>query len=271
MPAAPLSARYVVSGPAGAPTIVLVHGTRLNRVTWEPVVPFLVPDYRCVALDLPGHGDGDVPWSGLEHAGDHVAAIAAEAAPGERPLLVGLSLGGYVAIVAAARHPEAFAGLVLAGCSRDPVGAWAWPFRMYAAILRSTPVPVLRFVSDAILRVAYGAELMRRLRAHGDALVGAPAGVASLVGVRFSERLRAFPGPVLVVNGAFDPVFRPGARRWPGDRPGTAWAVIRRAGHLSNLDQPRRFAGLVRSLATRLSRGEPSWLERRGGVVDSSD
>lgn len=247
-----LGAQYDVAGPAHAPAIVFVHGTRLNRVAWELLVPHLVADHRCVALDLPGHGRGDVDWTGLEDAADHVAAIASEAAPGERPLLVGLSLGGYVAIEAAVRHPEAFRGLVLAGCSLDPIGWRGWLFRGYATILRRTPAPVLRAVSDTLLRAAYGASLTRRLREHGEALVGAPAAVSSLVGRRFSERLRGYPGPVLVLNGAADLVFRPGARRWLGDRPRTTQAVLSRAGHISNLDQPAAFARVVRGFARRL-------------------
>jgi pimeloyl-ACP methyl ester carboxylesterase len=256
-----LAAHYDVVGPDGAPTIVFVHGTRLNRVAWELLVPYLLDDHRCVALDLPGHGGGNVPWSGLEHAADHVAAIAAEAAPGERPLLVGLSLGGYVAIEAAARHPEAFRGLVLAGCSLDPVGWRGWLFRTYAGVLRRTPVPVLRAVSDAVLRAAYGAELTRRLRERGEALLGAPAAVSSLVGRRFSSELRAFPGPVLVLNGAADLVFRPGAGRWIEGRPRTTRAVIARAGHISNLDQPATFAHLVRGFARRLERATSEGVE----------
>jgi pimeloyl-ACP methyl ester carboxylesterase len=252
-----LAAWYDVAGAADAPTIVFVHGTRLNRVAWEVLAPHLLDDYRCVALDLPGHGAGDLPWSTLEDAADHVAAIAAEAAPGERPLLLGLSLGGYVAIQAAARHPDAFRGLVLVGCSMDPVGWRGWLFRIYAGILRYTPLPVLRAVSDTLLRLAYGRDLTARLRAHGEALVGAPAAVDSLVGHRFSDALRCYDGPVLVLNGAADVVFRAGARRWIGDRPRTDRAVIARAGHISNLDQPEAFARILRGFARRVDRATP--------------
>jgi pimeloyl-ACP methyl ester carboxylesterase len=113
---------------------------------------------------------------------------------------------------------------------------------------------VLRAVSDAILRAAYGPAVTARLRSGGDAIVGAPAAVSSLVGLRASARLRAFPGPALVVNGERDLVFRPGARRWIADRPRTVRAVICRAGHLSNLDQPAVFARLVRGFARRVER-----------------
>jgi pimeloyl-ACP methyl ester carboxylesterase len=249
-----LAAFYDVSGPADAPAIVFIHGTRLNRVAWEEIAPHLLTEYRCVALDLPGHGTVDRPWTTLEDAADHVAAIAAEAAPGTRPILLGLSLGGYVAMVAAARHPDAFRGLVLVGCSLDPVGWRGWLFRGYAAILRYTPVPVLRAVSDALLRAAYGPEVTRRLRQHGEALTGAPAAVDSLVGRRFSADLRMVRGPVLVLNGEWDVVFRPAARRWIGGRPDTIRAVLRGAGHISNLDRPESFATLLRGFARRVER-----------------
>jgi pimeloyl-ACP methyl ester carboxylesterase len=239
-----------VTGPADGPTIVFIHGTRLNRVAWSQVTPHLLEEFRCVALDLPGHGPGDPPWTTLDAAADHVVEVAREVAQRQPVVVVGLSLGGYVAIEAAARHPGAVSGLVLSGCSTDPLGWRGWAFRAYGGLLRRTPSRLLRVVSDLAFRAAYGHELTARIRAGGDAIVGAPAAVHSLVGRRFSERLRGFDGPFLVVNGSADLLFRPGAQRWIGDRPMTRYALIRGAGHLANLDRAAAFAGLVRAFAS---------------------
>jgi pimeloyl-ACP methyl ester carboxylesterase len=248
---ADLATRYDVEGADGRPTIVFVHGTRLNRVAWTTVIPHLVDAYRCVALDLPGHGAGDLRWSTLEQAGDHVADIARESGGGRKVVLVGLSLGGYVAIEAAARHPDVVSGIVLSGCSADPIGWRGAVFRAYGGLLHRAPSRIIRAIGDGLLRAAYGRDLTVRLRT-GGAGIGAPAAVHSLVGRRFSERLRAYDGPVLVVNGSTDLFFRPAARRWAGDRPNTRLVIIRRAGHIANLDRPAAFARLVRDFAERL-------------------
>ena len=249
----PIPGSYDLEGPAGAPLLVFVHGTRLNRAAWLPQVRRLRDRYRCLTLDLPGHGAlGGQPFT-LPGAAEHVASVVRAAADGAPVVLVGLSLGGYVAIEAAARVPGLADGLVLAGCSADPVGWRGRVFAGFAWLLHRTPEPLLALASDAILGLGYGRELLRAVRAHGYGFAGGAQAVRSLVGGRFGARLRGLAGPAIVVNGWRDPVFRPGARAWVGHRPDTRVVVLRRAGHLSNLDRPDAFGDLVAGLADSLA------------------
>jgi pimeloyl-ACP methyl ester carboxylesterase len=48
--------RWTAAGPAGAPLVVFVHPTRLNRTFWTPQVEALSVANRTLAVDLPGHG-----------------------------------------------------------------------------------------------------------------------------------------------------------------------------------------------------------------------
>jgi pimeloyl-ACP methyl ester carboxylesterase len=258
-----LAGTYDVIGPADGPVVVFVHGTRLNRAAWLYQVERLRGELRCVTLDLPGHGAlADAPFR-IDDAADHVTAVSAAAAPGRRPILVGLSLGGYVAVQAAARHPDAFTGLVLAGCSADPVGCRGLAFRLFARVLRHLPVRLLHAGSDALLRHVYEPRLADAVDRAGYGFGGGGEAVAALVGHRFSERLRAFDGPVLVVNGALDPVFGPPAGRWLGRRPAARRVVLRRAGHLSNFDRPAAFAELVRTFARSAGQTVDTTLDER--------
>jgi len=90
---------------AGAP-IVFVHGITEDRHSWHSVVPLLEDSFRCIRLDLRGHGqssDAD-DYSALAMT-DDVAAVVAEAGITEPPLLVGHSLGGFVVTAYAANAP----------------------------------------------------------------------------------------------------------------------------------------------------------------------
>src|SRR5262245_50699425 len=107
---------------SGVP-VVLVHGLRSSRTMWRAQVEALRATGRdAVAVDLPGHGRRQGERFTLDGAVDAVDdAVADVSARAGRPaLVVGLSLGGYVAIAHAARRPEHVAGLVAAACSTHP-------------------------------------------------------------------------------------------------------------------------------------------------------
>ncbi len=104
----------VAEGPPGAPTILLVHGLFASAdLNWSLAIPELANDYRVVAPDLRGHGDGirTRRFDAVECA-DDLAAIVHELALGQ-VIVVGYSLGGLVAQLFARRHPGLVTGLVL--------------------------------------------------------------------------------------------------------------------------------------------------------------
>lgn len=100
--------------PEGADAIVLVHGARAHRHWWDAAVEAgLGQGRRVVAFDLSGHGDsGRRPDYTPELWADE-ALGAIEECTGGRAALVGHSMGGLVALVAAARRSDLVTGLVL--------------------------------------------------------------------------------------------------------------------------------------------------------------
>lgn len=83
------------------PALVFVHGLGSDRTRWAPVIERLAGDFRCIAVDLPGHGEsGD---DGSDALSATVAVHEVWSALGvEAPIVVGHSLGSVVALLSAA-------------------------------------------------------------------------------------------------------------------------------------------------------------------------
>lgn len=134
---------------AEAAPVVLLHGFAQSAASWDNIAELLGRTRSVVALDLVGHGGSDRPEGADAYAlgaqGEMLLAylaspvgVAALAAPGRsnggsasaaqgsrKPLVVGYSMGGRVALAAASSQPETFAriagGLVLESAGLGPV------------------------------------------------------------------------------------------------------------------------------------------------------
>jgi len=112
-----------VDGPTGrsgavSPPLVMVHGVGLDLHMWDLVVDALAVERRVVRYDLLGHGHSVDP-PGQRSVKDFVAQclevmshVTAVAGDGRTPDLVGLSLGGLVALAVGSRHPNTVGRLV---------------------------------------------------------------------------------------------------------------------------------------------------------------
>jgi pimeloyl-ACP methyl ester carboxylesterase len=105
---------YLAWGQRGRRGIVFVHGGGAHAHWWTHVAAGYADDYRVAALDMSGHGDsGRRERYSLEGWTDEVMAVAADAGISGNPIIVGHSMGGFVAIVTAALHSESLAGVVV--------------------------------------------------------------------------------------------------------------------------------------------------------------
>lgn len=244
---------YDQRGFAGAPALLLLHGTRRTRAMWEAQLDALADEYRVIALDLPAHGAlADVPFT-LAGATAHVSD-AIDRVAGGRAIVVGQSLGGYVGMDLAARRPEQVAGLVLVAATAEP-----------RAIVRHAPGAV-----GSYLLGAASSRLRRDGGPNGEVIDGAgglhpddggPAttgwlfrgGTRALVGAlgeAFLPRLATYPGPTLIVNGEHDALFRRDQHRFLEVAVDGRAVVVPEAGHRVNEEQPVAFNAVVRAFAT---------------------
>jgi esterase len=109
-----LRLRYRDWGGAGRPLLAL-HGASAHAHWWDPVAPYLRRRVRLLALDWRGHGRSAWPrppaYASEDFARDLRGVIARLGL--ERPIVAGHSMGGQAAMVFAAWHPDALAGLAI--------------------------------------------------------------------------------------------------------------------------------------------------------------
>ena len=243
---------YTSSGPAGAPPIVFVHATRLTRGMWAAQVAGLSDTFRVVTLDLPGHGVRATERFTLDDAADAVGRVIDEAADG-RAVVVGLSLGGYVATHLAARSPERVRGLVLAGTTAEPAGIKAGPYRALGWVMATFDGHGLETVNRWFFRTRYGPAISEPIVDGGFWASGGAEALRCIAGHRFKPELAAYAGPSLIVNGSLDVPFRLGQRGFVAVAQDARQVRLPRATHLSNLDRPAAFNRCVRRFAEELA------------------
>jgi pimeloyl-ACP methyl ester carboxylesterase len=234
------------------PTIVFLHGTRLTGASWATQVAALGDRFHCLAPDLPGHGDAEnVPFT-VDTAADRIAALIEREAHGGRAILVGLSLGGYVAMAMAARRPELVTGLAISGATAEPIGIRSLAYRGLATVFRVVPERMLDRVNAWFFGWRFPLEVSGPILADGFSFRGGAVAVEALLGERFKPRLAAYPGPSLLINGEYDLFFRPTERAFAAVAARPRRVLIRRATHLTNLDQPEAFTAAIRRFADGL-------------------
>jgi pimeloyl-ACP methyl ester carboxylesterase len=238
------------AGDDARPVIVFLHATRLTGAQWSSQIADLSPEFRCLAPDLPGHGRARDATFTLE-AATRAAADVIEREAGGRAIVVGLSLGGYVAMDLAARRPELVSGLVVAGATAEPHGPTAVPFRGLGRLYGAAPLSWLERQQARTFR-RYPASISDPILADGFWFRAGADAVRSIVGESFRPRLASYPGPSLLVNGQRDLLFRLAEPSFAAVASDARRLVIPGAGHRSNLDRPRSFSAAVRSFARQI-------------------
>ena len=146
-----------LQGPAGAPTLVLLHGwTATADLNWFTAYEPLARHYHVVALDHRGHGRGirSKKVFRLEDCADDAVALC-DALGIDRFIPVGYSMGGPVAQLVWRRHPDRVTGLVL--CATATYFATSREEKLsflglsgLAAVARLTPLQARRWLTQQI-------------------------------------------------------------------------------------------------------------------------
>ncbi|MEZ4405870.1 MAG: alpha/beta fold hydrolase [Polyangiales bacterium] len=232
------------------PTVVLLHSFPLDRGMWTRQLGALsAAGFRVVAPDLPGFGATPTPTGDAPSLDAYVASVVAllDAIDARRPLVLGLSLGGYVALRLAALHPDRVGALVLADTR---------------AAADNPEVRASRVVNLSLVRSKGAGALIRKMLPmvlSGSAPESVQSAVTALgekqsaEGVSYAllamrdrhdgtDALPSIKAPTLCLVGDGDKVTPPDEMRAMADAiPGARYVELAGAGHLSNFDAPEGF------------------------------
>jgi 3-oxoadipate enol-lactonase len=243
--------------------VVLLHPFPFDRAMWAPQLEALpAAGVRVLAPDLPEFGD-TTPGSEVFtiESGADVIADFLEALDIPAAVVGGLSMGGYVAMAFARRHPQRLRGLILADTKAPPDTSEgkANRDRLIADVKGGGPVVAAEAMLPKLLSestrerkpavVEFARAIILRQRSAGL--------IAGLYALR--DRPDASPGllsvgvPTLVLVGEHDAVTPPlAAARIAGSVPGSELVHIPDAGHLSNLENPEKFNAAVIAFVKKL-------------------
>ena len=234
--------------------VVFLHAFPLSRTMWEPQIGALVAECRCITIDVRGFGDSSAapPYS-MDRYADDVAAVL-DSLQIQRAVVVGLSMGGYVAFALWRRHRERIRAFVLAdtragadtietvGRRRELIeiaeaeGSTAVANRQIAGLVGKTTRDKRPDIYDAVHRMIAEASV--------EGIVGALE--AMIARPDSSETCASIDVPTLVIVGDEDvPTPVKEARTLASLIDGSRLEVLTQSGHLSNVERPAAFNTVV--------------------------
>jgi pimeloyl-ACP methyl ester carboxylesterase len=249
---------YVEMGSGDDPPVVFVHGLGGAWQNWLENIPRVAQERRVLALDLPGFGRSEMPRDEISIAGygRTVHAFCQQLSLGQ-VVLVGNSMGGFVAAEASIQFPElverlvlvSAAGLSITNLMRRPAVTWG---RVAAALGSYGAANSRAAVTRPVIRHLSLGFVMRhptRLRAdlcweqvHAAGTPGFSDALEALLGYDFHDRLSEISCPTLIVWGKEDmmvPV--KDADEFERLIPNSREVLMEDTGHVPMLERPAKF------------------------------
>lgn len=242
-----------VFGAAMSTTFLLIHGSTVTRRMWQPQVTALAEESRIITLDLPGHGENAAQPFTMGRAVTQIEAVLTRYTTCP-VVVVGISLGGYVAIAHAARYPERIAGLVLASTTTSFTGLLGTYVRVVGWLLGQMLDETFQRVRlTESIRRKYAPPIAEQLIVAGLYPRAAGQALQALAGFDVLARLTMLDCPILFVNGANDKASRKGETAFLAATRHGELTILPDAGHLCSLEQPERFTNAVRQFGQAVS------------------
>jgi pimeloyl-ACP methyl ester carboxylesterase len=252
------------------PAVVLIHGLPGTLHDFDRVVR-LLPERRTIALDRPGFGHSDGGYHPLDRQVELLRALLAQLGV-ERPVLVGHSYGGTLALAYAARHPDEVSGLVLVDAAAGEgqrsetfervqsrfIQFLSWPVVQPAANLTFSQALRTASAKQGDARAfdpdpvdpAHERRLLASNMRHEDLDAYAGEQLAADDAIeRLNRRLASIDVPAIVIQGEADQLVKPVQGRQIAAALPDARLVMVPGGHMAPYVHPGVVAAAVRQVA----------------------
>jgi 3-oxoadipate enol-lactonase len=241
-----------VEGRPRGPALVFINSLGCDLRIWERVAPAFTDRYQVLRYDKRGHGRSDAPhgpYTIRDHANDLTGLLAALEI--ESAALVGISVGGLIAMDFALQHPDSTRALVLSDTAPKIGTAEGWEERI--RLVREKGMPAIaETVASRWFTAAFKEGRRSEYRGYLEMLSqasaeGYAATCAALRDADLRAALPAIAAPTLALVGAADQTVSPEqTRTWAASLPNARVQVIEKAAHLPCIEQPGAVSEAVR-------------------------
>ena len=250
---------YSIEGADGAPALVFANSLGSDYRIWDPVLPHLRDEFRIIRYDQRGHGLSDVtpaPYS-IRVLADDLAGLL-EGLQIENAVVCGLSVGGMIAQDLATSHPDLIRGLILCDTAMQIGPPSLWNERIAAIEKGGIGVltePIMQRWFTRTFRQSRAAEfngyinMLERTPVEGY--------IGTCCAIRDADLRKAAASihrPTLVLCGDQDLATPPELAEKLADAiSGANFSLINDAAHISCVEEPEKFAGLLLNFVKGIS------------------
>lgn len=241
-------------GDPKAPEILLIHGLRQSHLSWQKqLADPQLKGFRIVTFDLRGHGDSDKPnapdaYANADQWADDVAAVIG-ATRLRRPVLVGWSLGGYVAGAYLRKYgggSVAGVNLVDAVTKLSPdlltqeAGAFTTTTTSHDLGVRADATA--DFLATCFYRLPTKAEMRQMLIVNGMTARAVNEGFVQTKTTDLESTFQAYAGSILLTHGIHDRLVRVAmSERIKAIHPNSRLSLFSESGHSPFYEEPARY------------------------------
>lgn len=261
---------------SGTP-VVMLHGFTGSTRTWRPLMSTIGQAFRCIAIDLPGHGQSEAPQEADRYRMERIAVDLTgllkqlAAAPAH---WLGYSMGGRLALYIACRHPELVRSMVLESAS----AGLREPSEREARIAQDT-VLANRIENEGIPRFAdywqsiplfdtqkhlpekaQAAMRQQRLSNSASGLANSLRGMGTGAQPELWSELGNLAMPMMLIAGEKDAKFVSINRQMAAAIPHARLEIVAGSGHAVHLEVSHQYGDLVMRFLTGSSKGSGEYL-----------
>jgi 3-oxoadipate enol-lactonase len=242
---------YTDRGNTGGIPVVFIHGFPFDLSIWDEQVKIVPPGFRPITYDIRGHGlseAGPTHYS-IEFFVDDLFALI-DHLNLQKPVVCGLSMGGYIALRAFERKPDTFKALILCD-TRSEADTNEAKIKRAGAIKTILEKGVKQYAEDSVKNLFWepdfssGNSAANRIKNIIEKItVPVLCGTTMALAARTdtTEALELIKIPTQILVGEHDKLTPPIAAEFMHEKiPGSKLTVIKNAGHLSNIENPQEF------------------------------